>query len=58
MLALEDQSISSFPTNMLSRKTFASIESVVDAVQKLGLTVALARQPDHPGLYNRWYPGA
>jgi acyl carrier protein len=35
MLALEDQFNIEFPDNMLSRKTFASIESVVDAVQKL-----------------------
>jgi len=35
MLALEDQFNIEFPDNMLSRKTFASIEYVVDAVQKL-----------------------
>jgi acyl carrier protein len=35
MLALEEQFNIEFPDNMLSRKTFASIESMVDAVQKL-----------------------
>lgn len=35
MLALEEQFNIEFPDNMLSRKTFASIESIVDAVQKL-----------------------
>lgn len=35
MLALEDQFNIEFPDNMLSRKTFASIESIIDAVQKL-----------------------
>jgi len=35
MLALEDQFNIEFPDNMLSRKTFASIEFIVDAVQKL-----------------------
>ena len=35
MLALEEQFNIEFPDNMLSRKTFASIEFIVDAVQKL-----------------------
>ena len=35
MLALEEQFNIEFPDNMLSRKTFASIESIIDAVQKL-----------------------
>lgn len=35
MLALEEQFNIEFPDNMLSRKTFGSIESIVDAVQKL-----------------------
>jgi len=35
MLALEEQFNIEFPDNMLSRKTFASIELIVDAVQKL-----------------------
>jgi acyl carrier protein len=35
MLALEEHFNIEFPDNMLSRKTFASIESIVDAVQKL-----------------------
>ena len=35
MLALEEQFNIEFPDNMLSRRTFASIETIVDAVQKL-----------------------
>ena len=35
MLALEDEFNIEFPDNMLSRRTFASIETIVDAVQKL-----------------------
>ena len=35
MLALEEQFNIEFPDNMLSRKTFASIEFIFDAVQKL-----------------------
>ena len=35
MLALEDQFNIEFPDNMLGRKTFSSIEAIVDAVRKL-----------------------
>ena len=35
MLALEEQFNVEFPDGMLSRRTFASIESIVEAVQKL-----------------------
>jgi acyl carrier protein len=35
MLALEEQFNIEFPDSMLSRKTFASIESIADAVQQL-----------------------
>jgi acyl carrier protein len=35
MLALEEQFDIEFPDDMLSRRTFGSIESIVDAVQRL-----------------------
>jgi len=35
MLALEEQFDIEFPDSMLSRKTFASIESIAEAVQQL-----------------------
>lgn len=35
MLALEEQFNVEFPDNMLSRKTFGSIESIVDALERL-----------------------
>jgi acyl carrier protein len=35
MLALEEEFDIEFPDNMLSRNTFGSIESIVDAVQRL-----------------------
>ncbi len=35
MLALEDEFDIEFPDSMLSRKTFGSIESIVDAVAEL-----------------------
>lgn len=35
MLALEDEFDIEFPDSMLSRKTFGSIEAIVDAVEEL-----------------------
>jgi len=35
MLALEDEFDIEFPDSMLSRKTFGSIESIVDAIEEL-----------------------
>lgn len=35
MLALEDQFNIEFPDNMLSRKTFGSIDSILEAVEQL-----------------------
>jgi len=35
MLALEEEFDVEFPDSMLSRKTFASIESIVDAIEEL-----------------------
>jgi len=35
MLALEDEFDIEFPDSMLSRKTFGSIESIVDAIEAL-----------------------
>jgi len=35
MLALEDEFAIEFPDSMLSRKTFGSIESIVDAIEEL-----------------------
>jgi len=35
MLALEDEFDIEFPDSMLSRKTFGSVESIVDAVEEL-----------------------
>ena len=35
MLALEDEFDIEFPDSMLSRKTFSSIESILDAIEEL-----------------------